>query len=176
MKHAMIFCMMLALFSECDAADKRKPILWIALDDGWRSTMLKCEMERDWTRPNPAIKLTIRDKRRLAEVCLETCECQRQIRRRFVIRYCDPPMLVKCAAIRINNGAWETIDSRAFLYETRPIRTIDWYRRINEFARDTDGRDDSTGRPSDCQSDGYSGPSTCREPYPPWVIFPQPKN
>src|ERR1700688_2061103 len=42
-----------------------KPTLTIAFDDGPHSRMLKSELTRDWTQPNPALKLTRSQKHNL---------------------------------------------------------------------------------------------------------------
>ena len=113
----------------------RKPTLWLALDDNAASRMLRAELSRDWTRPNRAVILTPAQRRDLAEIGRRMNGVKEVIVRQFVIVYVgpeSPPAARRFSlpALRINRGRWESIDRRAFAFETRPLLTLDWYRAV----------------------------------------------
>ena len=88
----------------------------------------------------------------------------------------DVPLSVRLnlPAVRINRGAWQVLDKRAFLWEGRPLVTLDWIRHQHcALSKDQP-------RPADmtywqfAASEGYSGgdpgdfppPWECKEPFP----------
>jgi hypothetical protein len=129
MRHLLSFCILASLTS---AARANKPLLSIALDDGPRSRMLRCELTRNWSQPSvrpttlrASLDVTIQG-RRLEKLRRTVCG---YFAIRFVDEDCVPLALRRrLPAVRINRGRWESIDVRAFRFEGRPLATIDWYR------------------------------------------------
>jgi hypothetical protein len=82
-----------------------------------------------------------------------------RLRQKFVITIVsDCPVGVRKPAINIG-GKWESIDRRAFVRETDPLKTLEWYHREHDWV---------VGRPAgegDWERYWYSGP----QPYPPWL-------
>ncbi|HXY33969.1 MAG TPA: hypothetical protein VEI07_07055 [Planctomycetaceae bacterium] len=150
-----------------------KPTLTIALDDGPRSRMLKSELTRDWTQPNPAIarRLTRSQKQDVATRGTQLNALAAKIDGYFRIVYAtaeDVPLPVKfhLPAVRINRGTWETLDRRAFAFEGRPLATLDWYRaRHASISRDTP-RAPGSDYWSYCTEEGWSGAETVETPAP----------
>src|SRR5579862_2527049 len=117
------------------APKPRKLHLKLALGKDWRSEMLRRELERDWTRPNPALFLTASQKSELATAAQAMSDMQRLVRERFIIEFVDPLQIatIDLPAAQIGRGPWQTIDRRAFTIETRPLETLDWWRRLYLF-------------------------------------------
>ena len=151
----------------------RKPTLWLALDDNAASRMLRAELSRDWTRPNRAVILTPAQRRDLAEIGRRMNGVKEVIVRQFVIVYVGPESLpaarrFSLPALRINRGRWESIDRRAFAFETRPLLTLDWYRARYAALFDRDTAPEAISEYG-CSDEGYSGPAEIETP-PPWEL------
>jgi hypothetical protein len=129
-------CVVLAIaVALARAAEPNKATLTIALDDTPQSRMLKSELTRDWTQPNPTVarRLTRSQKKDVATRGAQLNAIASKIDAYFRIIYVTPddaPHSVRfhLPAVRINRGAWETLDRRAFAFEGRPLVTLDWYR------------------------------------------------
>jgi hypothetical protein len=134
----------------------------LALDQGPQSQWLLCEMQRDWTRPNPEVALTPEQQRDVRVRGAELNAIMMRLRQKFdVTIVSDCPIGVRKPAICIG-GKWESIDRRAFVRETDPLMTLDWYHREHDWV---------VGRPAgegDWERYWYSGP----QPYPPWLADP----
>jgi hypothetical protein len=167
-------CLVVAAVGLCSPvilADK--PTLTIALDDSPRSRMLKCELTRDWTQPNPAVakRLTRSQKKDLATRGLQLNALAAKIDGYFRIVYATSdgaPLSIRfhLPAVRINRGAWETLDPRAFVFEGRPLVTLDWYRsRHAAIVRDAP-RPTGTDYWGYCSEEGWSGSETVETPAP----------
>jgi hypothetical protein len=120
----------LSLCGPC-AEPKRKVKLTIALDDSWQSKQLRSELTRDWTCPNPALKLTPKQWISVWEHGFPLNETSAAIHRYFDVRFVErdqAPLTITVPAIRVGNGTWESIDKRAFKYEGVPLATVNWYR------------------------------------------------
>ncbi|HEV8000875.1 MAG TPA: hypothetical protein VGP63_13410 [Planctomycetaceae bacterium] len=148
-----------------------KPTLMIALDEGPHSRMLKSELTRDWTRPNPALKLTRSQKHDLQTRGTQFNALAAKIDGYFHVVYVTPeqiPLSVRfhLPAIRISRGRWETLDPRAFAFEGRPLVTLDWYRsRHAAIARDLP-RPTAADYWSYCSEEGWSGSEIVETPAP----------
>jgi hypothetical protein len=155
------------------AVEPNRPTLTIALDDSPQSRMLASELTRAWTQPNPAVAKTLT---RSQKKDVETRGAQfhtlaTKINAYFRIVYVtadDVPLSVRfhLPAVRINRGAWETLDRRAFAFEGRPLVTLDWYR-----ARHASIWRDAPRAPggdywSYCSEEGWSGAETVETPAP----------
>jgi hypothetical protein len=132
----------------------------LALDRSAESDWLRREMERDWTRPNPNIVLTPEQLRDVRIRGSQLNAIMARLRAKFIVTIVDDcPPEIRMPAICIG-GKWESIDRRAFVKETDPLLTLDWYHREHDWA---------VGRPAD-EGDWkrywYVGP----RPYPPWLI------
>jgi hypothetical protein len=153
------------------AAEPQKPTLTIALDDGWQSRMLKSELTRDWTRPNPAIKLSRTQKKDMHARGTQLNAIATKIEDYFRIVYVGPddvPLSVRfhLPAVRINRGAWEPLDRRAFVFDGRPLVTLDWYRtRHASIARDAP-RTPGGDYWAYCSEEGWSGSESVETPAP----------
>ena len=115
--HAATCLALVASALRASAGDARKPTLAIALDDGPQSQMLKSELTRDWTRPNPTIRLTRSQKKELETRGKELNALAAKIGAYFRIVYVtadETPLSVRfhLPALRINRGVWETLDRR----------------------------------------------------------------
>ena len=116
----------------CHGAEPlRKPVLWLALDDSPQSMMLERELCRDWTKPNPAIRLTVAQWQAVARRGFRFNAVQWEIRRQFDVRFVGRdvvPVAYRAAfpMIRVGRGPWESIDKRAFAFESRPLLTVEW--------------------------------------------------
>lgn len=171
---------LLFVSSVASAADDRCPVvaqrpspkprklhLKLALGKDWRSEMLRRELERDWTRPNPALFLTASQKSELATAAQAMSDMQRLVRERFIIEFVDPLQIatIDLPAAQIGRGPWQTIDRRAFTIETRPLETLDWWRRLYLF-------DTTSGAENTWSSmEGYSGAES--DPVAPWEPKPR---
>jgi hypothetical protein len=148
----------------------RKPTLSLALDDAAPSRMLRSELSRDWLQPNAAVVLTRRQRSDLAVIGHSMNAIQRQILLEFRIVYVEAdavplPQRLHLPAIRINRGRWESIDRRAFAFETRPLLTLDWYRTRYLALFDRDAALDSLAEYG-CAEEGYSGAGQIETPAP----------
>jgi hypothetical protein len=157
------------------AEPPRKPTLALALDDGAPSRMLRSELSRNWLRPNAAIVLTRRQRSDLAIIGHSMQALQAQLVAEFVIVYVEPEAVpsstrLHLPAIRINRGRWESIDRRAFAFETRPLLTLDWYRARYVALFDRDATLDSLAEYG-CAEEGYSGAGQIETPAP-WELKP----
>jgi hypothetical protein len=153
----------------------RKPTLTLAVDDGPRSKMLRNELTRDWLAPNPCVHLSRRQRNDLAVVGHSMNALRNQIAWTFRIQYVCPeqvpmPERLHLPAVRINRGRWESIDRRAFAFETRPLLTLDWYRARYVAVFDRDSSLDALADYG-CTDEGYSGAANVELPAP-WEISP----
>jgi hypothetical protein len=168
----------LSIFSSCatigvSIVRADKPTLTIALDDGPRSQMLLRELTRDWTRPNPGVAKTLSRSQRhdVAARGAELNAIAAKIAGHFRVVYATPddvPLSIRfhLPAVRINRGAWETLDARAFAFEGRPLMTLDWYRaRHAAIARDAP-RLPQCDFWSYVSEEGWSGSETVEIPAP----------
>jgi hypothetical protein len=169
--NALLLCALLGADRDPVQAERpRQPpyraVLWIALDDGRYSQMLQRELERDWSRPNPAVVLTSRERAAVARVAAEMSGLQQALHARFEILYVERPPFVCTPAVRIGRGRWESLDRRAFAFETMPLRTLDWYR-----ARHVAVFDVAHDASFECweTQEGFSGPEN-PESAPPWEV------
>jgi hypothetical protein len=149
----------------------RKATLSIAIDDSTASKMLRAELRRDWLHANPGAVLTKRQKADLAVIGHSMHAIQSQLFAQFVIVYVEPesvplPERLHLPAVRINRGRWESLDRRAFAYETRPLLTLDWYRTRYAALYDREASLDALAADA-CRDEGYSGPAQVETP-PPW--------
>ncbi|HET6327804.1 MAG TPA: hypothetical protein VFG04_24180 [Planctomycetaceae bacterium] len=151
-----------------------KPTLTIALDDGPHSRMLKSELTRDWTQPNPVLRLTRAQKHDLRTRGTQLNALAAKIDSHFHIVYVTAgiettvPLSIRfhLPAVRINRGRWETLDPRAFAFEGRPLVTLDWYRsRHAAIARDVP-RPTAADYWSYCSEEGWSGREVVETPAP----------
>jgi hypothetical protein len=167
-------CLVVATVGLCSSvvlADKTA--LTIALDDSPHSRMLKRELTRDWTQPNPAVanRLTRSQKRDVATRGTQLNALAAKIDGYFRIVYTTPddlPLSIRfhLPAVRINRGPWETLDPRAFAFEGRPLVTLDWYRsRHAAIARDVP-RPAAADYWGYCSEEGWSGSETVETPAP----------
>lgn len=148
----------------------RKPTLSLALDDSGPSRMLRSELSRDWLRPNSALRRTQRQRSDLAVVGRSMNGLKSQIVAQFVIVYVEPdavplPERLHLPAVRINHGRWESIDRRAFAFETRPLLTLDWYRSRYAALFDRNASLDALAEYG-CSDEGYSGAAQIETPAP----------
>lgn len=144
-------------FAADESLHRYKMIL--GLDQSFESQWLRSEMERDWTRPNPEIVLTPERQREVRIRGSQLNAIMARLREKFIVTIVDDcPPEVRMPAICIG-GKWESIDRRAFVKETDPLLTLDWYHREHDWA---------VGRPAD-EGDWkrywYVGP----RPSPPWL-------
>jgi hypothetical protein len=144
----------------------QRTLLWVALDDDRRSEMLRHELERDWHRPNPAVVLNPRERIAVARLADDMSRLQRALHARFEILYVEPPPFVQAPAVRIGRGRWESLDRRAFAFETLPLRTLEWYRARHVAL--FDGAGDTNFECWETQ-EGFSGPEN-PELAPPWEV------
>jgi hypothetical protein len=159
------------------AEPPRKPTLSIALDDTPASRMLRAELSRDWLHANPAVVLTRRQQTDLAVIGHSMHAIQAQLIAQFVIVYIDSnsaedtvslPDRLRLPAVRINRGRWESLDRRAFAFETRPLLTLDWYRTRYVALYDRNASLDALAEYA-CSDEGYSGAAQVETP-PPWEV------
>jgi hypothetical protein len=129
---AVIVVAVLAVFTR--GAEPHKPTLTIAVDSGQRSVMLIGELHRNWTQPNPALHLTRAQCAEVAKRGAELNKLASKINSYFRVVYVtqdcsELPLSLKfhLPAVRINRGAWESLDRRAFAFESRPLQMIEWY-------------------------------------------------
>jgi hypothetical protein len=149
---------------------RRKATLSIALDDSAASQMLRAEMSRDWLQANSRVVLTKRQKTDLAVIGRSMNAIQAQLLAEFMVLYVDRdcvplPERLYLPAIRINRGRWESLDRRAFAFETRPLLTLDWYRTRYAALYDRDASLDALAA-DPCRDEGYSGPAQIETPAP----------
>jgi hypothetical protein len=149
-------------------ADKARSILWVAVDDGPKSTMLKNELDRNWFQPHCDVRLSPRQLNQACIVASQMTQLQRQIHGRFQVRYVECPPFVRAPAVRINHGRWETVPPQAVAYETMPLRTIDWYRARREAVMNRDMILEGCGE--FWHGEGYSGTVEPELP-PPWKVW-----
>ncbi len=176
----IVYAIGLFVAPRCHCAEPpRKPTLYVALDDGPRSQMLHSELTRNWTVPNPSVRLTASQERDLLKRGSELNRIGARLGSYFRIEFVSAdavPLSVrfKLPAIRINRGAWEVLDKRAFAYEGRPLVTLEWYRRQHyAISKDPPKGPDMTYWQF-CATEGYSGgdpsdfppPWECKEPFP----------
>ncbi len=157
------------------AADPRKPTLTVALDDGPHSQMLRAELTRDWTRPNPEIRLTRFQTKQLEARGKELNALSAKIGTYFRIVYVTgdkAPLSLRfhLPAVRINRGAWETLDRRAFAFSGRPLMTLDWYRARHAAIAADRPRPSATAYWDYCSSEGFSGDVDVEDACAPWDI------
>jgi hypothetical protein len=158
----------------CDnvrGGNQRKPTLSIALDDGPHSQMLRHELERDWRRPNPQVRLNPRQYADLMIISRSMNAIRDQVRAQFVIVYVERdavpmPERLRLPAVRINRQRWESLNQRAFAFETRPLLTLDWYRARYVALYDRETSLDALV--DGCRDEGYSGSAQVETP-PPWA-------
>jgi hypothetical protein len=158
------------------AEPPRKPTLSIALDNTRASHMLRAELTRDWLHANPAVVLTRRQQTDLAVVGHSMRAIQGQLVAQFVIVYIDTervfpstlPDRLRLPAVRINRGRWESLDRRAFAFETRPLLTLDWYRTRYAALYDRNASLDALAEYA-CSDEGYSGAAQVETPAP-WDV------
>jgi|GEM_PF-4470539 hypothetical protein len=155
------------------AADARKPTLAIALDDGPQSQMLRSELTRNWTRPNPTIRLTRSQKKELETRGKELNALAAKIGAYFRIVYVtadETPLSVRfhLPALRINRGVWETLDRRAFAFSGRPLMTLDWYRARRVAIAADHPRPAAIPYWDYCSSEGFSGDVDVEDACAPW--------
>jgi hypothetical protein len=139
-----------------------KPTLTIAIDDGPQSQMLRGELTRDWTRPNPAVRLSRAQSRDVQARGAQLNALAAKIRSFFRIVYVtadETPLSVRfrLPAVRINRGAWESLDRRAFAFSGRPLMTLDWYRARRAAISGDLTRPASTPYWDYCSCEGFSG-------------------
>lgn len=111
--------------------------LYIAIDAHDRnSQMLRSELERDWTKPNPKLNFNekqLDEARKWGEQYnLMLAEIKNRLNFKFV-EYLDDgydvPRGTKLPAIKFGKyGQWESLDPRAFSTTTMPLLTINWHR------------------------------------------------
>jgi hypothetical protein len=155
----------------CAADPQRKATLSIALDDSAESQMLRAELSRDWLRANPNVVLTKRQRADLAVIGRSMNSIQARLFEQFAIVYVELdsvplPDRLHLPAVRINRGRWESLDRRAFAFETRPLLTLDWYRTRYAALYDREASLDTLADDA-CRDEGYSGPAQVETP-PPW--------
>lgn len=169
-----ITCLALAISAvRASAADARKPTLAIALDDGSQSQMLRSELTRNWTRPNPTIRLTRPQKKELETRGKELNALAAKIGAYFRIVYVtadETPLSVRfhLPAVRINRGVWETLDRRAFAFSGRPLMTLDWYRARRVAIAADHPRPAAIPYWDYCSSEGFSGDVDVEDACAPW--------
>ena len=175
MKHDLVIWVLLLVSLAMTASatgPRRKATLSIALDDSAASQMLRAELSRDWLRANSRLVLTRRQQADLAAIGRSMNAIQAQLLAEFTVvfvdRDCVPlPERLHLPAIRINRSRWESLDRRAFAFETRPLLTLDWYR--TRYAALYDRETSLEGLTTDaCRDEGYSGPAQIETP-PPWA-------
>jgi hypothetical protein len=150
---------------------QRKAILSIALDDSPASQMLRAELSRNWLHANSRVVLTKRQQTDLAVIGRSMNAIQSQLDAQFAIVYVEResvpfPERLRLPAVRINHGRWESLDRRAFAFETRPLLTLDWYRARYAALYDREASLDTLAADA-CRDEGYSGPAQIETP-PPW--------
>jgi hypothetical protein len=170
---AVLRCMAGSPGRLCSAEPVRKPTLSLALDDGPRSQMLRSELSRDWLKPNAAIVLTRHQRTDLLVTGNSMNAIRWQLVAQFVIVFVGPdsvpfPTRLHLPAIRVNRGRWESIDRRAFAFETRPLLTLDWYRTRYAAVFDRDASLDALAEYG-CSDEGYSGAAQVETPAP-WEL------
>jgi hypothetical protein len=132
----------------------------LALDQSPESEWLRREMERDWTKPNPEIALTPEQQKEVRLRGSQLNAVMVRLRQKFIVTIVnDCPSGVRMPAICIG-GKWESIDRRAFVKETDPLLTLEWYHHEHDWVV---GRPEGEG---DWHRYWYLGP----QPYPPWVV------
>ena len=131
----------------------------LALDQGFESDWLRREMERDWTRPNPEIALTREQQKELRVRGSELNAVMVRLRQKFIVTIVNEcPPGIRMPAICLG-GKWESIDHRAFVMETGPLLTLQWYHHEHDWVV---GRPEGEG---DWKRYWYHGP----RPDPPWL-------
>ena len=124
--------------------------------------MLRSELTRNWTRPNPTIRLTRPQKKELETRGKELNALAAKIGAYFRIVYVtadETPLSVRfhLPAVRINRGVWETLDRRAFAFSGRPLMTLDWYRARRVAIAADHPRPAAIPYWDYCSSEGFSG-------------------
>jgi len=149
-------------FSASIAGDKplRRYAMILALDQSPDSDWLRREMERDWTKPNPNLVLTPDQQKEVRVRGSELNSIMVRLRQKFIVTTVNVcPSGVRMPAICIG-GKWESIDHRAFVKETDPLLTLEWYHHEHDWVV---GRPEGEG---DWERYWYLGP----RPYPPWLV------
>jgi hypothetical protein len=178
-KAFITFCLAGFALGNLHAADPaRKPTLWLALDESAPSQMMRGELSRNWLCPNRDIVLSRRQRNDLAVIGHSMNALRAQIFAQFTVEYVERERVPLSAmgadgrivrlhlpALRINHGRWESIDRRAFAFETRPLLTIDWYRARYAVLFDRDASPDALSDYG-CSEEGYSGSTQIELPAP----------
>jgi hypothetical protein len=159
----------------------RKPTLWLALDESAPSQMLRGELSRNWLCPNRDVVLSRRQRNDLAVIGHSMNALRAQVFAQFSVEYVERDCVPLSAmgadgrivrlhlpAVRINHGRWESLDRRAFAFETRPLLTIDWYRARYAVLFDRDASPDALADYG-CNEEGYSGSGQVELPAP-WEL------
>jgi hypothetical protein len=159
----------------------RKPTLWLALDDSGPSQMLRGELSRNWLCPNREVVLSRRQKSDLAVIGHSMNALRAQLFAQFTVEYVERDCVPLSAmgadgrivrrylpALRINHGRWESLDRRAFAFETRPLLTLDWYRARYAVLFDRDASPDALADYG-CSEEGYSSATQVELPAP-WEL------
>ncbi len=176
------FCLAALVLGNLHAAEPlRKPTLWLALDESAPSQMLRGELSRNWLCPNRDLVLSRRQRNDLAVIGHSMNALRAQIFAQFTVEYVEPESVPLSAmgadgtrvrrhlpALRINHGRWESLDRRAFAFETRPLLTIDWYRARYAVLFDRDASPDALADYG-CSEEGYSGSTQVELPAP-WEL------
>jgi hypothetical protein len=171
--HAATCLALAASALKASADDARKPTLAIAPDDGPQSQMLRSELTRDWTRPNPAIRLTRSQKKELETRGKELNASAAKIASHFRIVYVkadETPLSIRfhLPAVRTNRGAWETLDRRAFAFSGRPLMTLEWYRARRVAIAADNPRPVAIPYWDYCSAEGFSGDVDVEDACAPW--------
>jgi hypothetical protein len=176
------FCLTGFASGDAHATDPpRKPTLWLALDESAPSQMLRGELSRNWLCPNRDVVLSRRQRNDLAVIGHSMNALRAQVFAQFSVEYVERdcvPLSARAAdgrivrlhlpALRINHGRWESLDRRAFAFETRPLLTIDWYRARYAVLFDRDASPDAL-TDYGCSEEGYSGTTQVELPAP-WEL------
>jgi hypothetical protein len=117
------------------------PRLTIALDKSPQSAMLQRELTRDWSKANPGLKLTREQQFELHNAAAELAGIQSKIHERVKLEFVNDYVGVPAPAFRLNRGRWQTIDRKAFAYETMPLRSMWWYIEMTTIAVDPKDRE-----------------------------------
>jgi hypothetical protein len=148
-------------FSASIAGDKplRRYAMILALDQSPESEWLRREIERDWTKPNPEIVLSPDQQKEVRIRGSQLNAVMARLRQKFIVTIVNAcPRGVRMPAICLG-GKWESIDRRAFVKETDPLLTLEWYHHEHDWVV---GRPEGEG---DWKRYWYLGP----RPYPPWL-------
>ncbi len=169
---ALVISVVISVASTAQTAEpQRKTTLSIVLDDSAASQMLRAELSRDWLHSNPNLVLSKRQRADLAVIGRSMNAIQARLVAQFAIVFVESdsvplPERLHLPAVRINRSRWESLDRRAFVFETRPLLTLDWYRTRYAALYDREASLDTLAVDA-CRDEGYSGPVQVETP-PPW--------